>query len=213
MLNLPNCITLVRILLVFVFAYAVSMTGIGAAGSTLIQQPPAFSGYFRPADAFICLALWSFVVGAITDFLDGYLARRLNLVTNLGKLIDPLADKMLVSTAFIYLTAVGVCPFWVTVLIIFREFLVTGLRQMAAARGVIMAADRLGKWKTAAQLTYCITALVGLTYGSNTPQPFRWLSTGFSGFVCVQALMWTSLILTLWSGANYCIRNRHLFRD
>ncbi|MGN0810848.1 MAG: CDP-diacylglycerol--glycerol-3-phosphate 3-phosphatidyltransferase [Akkermansia muciniphila] len=213
MLNLPNCITLVRILLVFVFAYAVSMTGIGSSGSALIQQPPAFSGYFSPADAFICLALWSFVVGAITDFLDGYLARRLNSVTNLGKLIDPLADKMLVSTAFIYLTAVGVCPFWVTVLIIFREFLVTGLRQMAAARGVIMAADRLGKWKTAAQLTYCITALVGLTYGSNTPQPFRCLSTGFSGFVCVQVLMWTSLILTLWSGANYCIRNRHLFRD
>lgn len=103
MLNLPNTITLTRIALVVVFTAVISLAA---------QHP---WGY--PA------ALIVFVLAACTDWLDGYLARRLNQVTTFGKLIDPLADKIAVSAAFIYLTAAGLCPFWVTIIIISREFL------------------------------------------------------------------------------------------
>ena len=129
MLNLPNAITLTRIALVVVFTAAVSIAD-------------QYSwGYLA--------ALVTFILAACTDWLDGYLARRLNQVTTFGKLIDPLADKIAVSAAFIYLTGVGLCPVWVTILIISREFLVTGLRQIAQDHGIIIPAGTSGKWKTA----------------------------------------------------------------
>ena len=144
MLNLPNTITLTRIALVVVFTAVISLAA---------QHP---WGY--PA------ALIVFVLAACTDWLDGYLARRLNQVTTFGKLIDPLADKIAVSAAFIYLTAAGLCPFWVTIIIISREFLVTGLRQIAQDHGVIIPAGTSGKWKTAFQLAFCIGCLLALVY-------------------------------------------------
>lgn len=88
-----------------------------------------------------------FVVAAISDFLDGWLARRMGLVTPLGKLMDPLADKVLVSAAFVFFTEKELCPVWVTALIIGREFLVTGLRQIAIESGQVIAADGLGNGK------------------------------------------------------------------
>lgn len=110
MLNLPNAITLTRIALVVVFTAAVSIAD-------------QYSwGYLA--------ALVTFILAACTDWLDGYLARRLNQVTTFGKLIDPLADKIAVSAAFIYLTGVGLCPVWVTILIISREFLVTACARL-----------------------------------------------------------------------------------
>ena len=129
MLNLPNTITLSRILLVIVYTVALAIDG---SISPYINE--VTGGWFQPISTTACVALWAFVIAAITDFFDGYLARKYNLVTSFGKLIDPLADKILVSAAFIYLTAVGICPFWVSILIIFREFLVTGLRQLAVDR-------------------------------------------------------------------------------
>ena len=136
MLNLPNAITLTRIALVVVFTAAVSVAD-------------QYSwGYLA--------ALVTFILAACTDWLDGYLARRLNQVTTFGKLIDPLADKIAVSAAFIYLTGEGLCPAWITILIISREFLVTGLRQIAQDHGVIIPAGTSGKWKTAFQMAFCI---------------------------------------------------------
>ena len=142
MLNLPNAITLTRIALVVVFTAAVSVAD-------------RYSwGYLA--------ALVTFILAACTDWLDGYLARRLNQVTTFGKLIDPLADKIAVSAAFIYLTGEGLCPAWITILIISREFLVTGLRQIAQDHGVIIPAGTSGKWKTAFQLAFCIACLLAL---------------------------------------------------
>lgn len=207
MLNLPNTLTLSRILLVIVYTIALAIDG---SVSPLINE--VSGGWFEPISTTACVALWAFVVAAITDFFDGHLARKYNLVTNFGKLIDPLADKILVCAAFTYLTAIDVCPFWVSILIIFREFLVTGLRQLAVAKGVVMAADRCGKWKTAAQLTYCIACMANLAYGGNLIEPLRSLSIGETGWWFREIALWLSVVLTLWSGLNYCIQGRHLLR-
>ncbi len=140
--NLPNSITLGRLVLTGVFIISASIGGLAAH----------------------IVALVSFVLATISDWLDGYLARKLNLVTSLGKLLDPLADKILVAAAFVYLSAQGLCPVWVTSVIIGREFLVTGLRQIAIEKGVIIAADNLGKWKTTFQLAVGITCMVWLSF-------------------------------------------------
>ncbi len=209
MLNLPNIITLVRILLVLVFTIVLAVGGAAPIhGISPIDSLP-FAGYFIPISVAGCIALWAFVAGAISDFLDGYLARKLNLVTNFGKLIDPLADKILVCAAFVYLTYMGMCPFWVTILILFREFLVTGLRQVAATQNYVIAADWCGKWKTGIQLAYCIACLVHLAYGPNLFEPLKSLSVGIIAEYFRAALMWISVILTLWSGMNYCVQGRH----
>lgn len=161
------------------------------------------------------IALVSFVIAAISDFVDGYLARRWNQITPMGKLMDPLADKVLVCSAFVYLSAENLCPVWVTVLIIAREFLVTGLRQIAVEAGHVMAADRLGKWKTCMQLTYCITCLVWFAFRqlpSENPL-IRLMQLQASPDGWLQPIsMWLALALTLFSGWNYLWASRDLLR-
>ena len=200
---LPNILTLSRIALVVVLTVALALDG---TPSPLCGD--VSGGWFHPLGAGVCVALWAFVVGAVTDFFDGHLARKWGVVSDFGKLIDPLADKILVGSAFIYLSSVGVCPFWVTIVIIFREFLVTGLRQLAAARGHIMAADWCGKWKTGFQLAYCIACLVHLAYGGNLPEPLRSMSIGPGGEWTRGIFLAAALVLTLWSGVNYCLQAR-----
>lgn len=159
------------------------------------------------------LAWITFVIAAISDYVDGWLARKLGLVTPMGKLLDPLADKVLVGSAYVYLSAKGFCPVWVTVVILAREFLVTGLRQIAVEAGHVMAADRLGKWKTGLQLTFCITCLVHFAF---VPLPatngfvalIRYLSAADGWFL--HGSLWLSLALTLWSGWNYAWSMRAL---
>lgn len=208
-MNLPNSITLMRLVMVIIFTVTLACSA--NLDPSAAERAPA-GGWFSPLSASACIALWIFVAGAISDFFDGYLARKYGLVTNLGKLIDPLADKILVSAAFVYLTSVDMCPFWVTILIIFREFLVTGLRQLAALKGVALAADLTGKWKTGLQLGFCIACLFHLAYGGNAPQPLRFLSIGEGGIWCRAFFMWGSVLLTVWSGLHYLIRGRHLLR-
>ncbi len=190
-MNLPNTISLGRLVLTAVFV------GGAALEST--------AGHW--------IALVAFVIAAISDWFDGYFARKLGMVTPLGKLLDPVADKVLVCSAFVYLSAEGLCPVWITVLILAREFLITGLRQVAVEAGRVLAADRLGKWKTGLQLTYCITCLVWFTMeatGSNNivfrllhflSDPQWWLAP---------VSMWLALALTLVSGWNYIWSNRAL---
>lgn len=192
-MNLPNAITFSRLLLTGVF---VAGTAFGGA-----------AGHW--------VALVSFVIAAISDFVDGWLARKLGLVTPMGKLMDPLADKVLVGSAFVYLSATGFCPVWVTVLILAREFLVTGLRQLAVEAGHVMAADRLGKWKTTMQLTFCITCLVWLVVGPMTAENplvglLRYLSDP-DGWLMPGSL-WLALGLTLLSGWNYLWQSRGLLK-
>jgi CDP-diacylglycerol--glycerol-3-phosphate 3-phosphatidyltransferase len=193
--NLPNAITLSRLVLTGVFVAAVGF--------------PGNPGY--------TVALVAFSVAAATDWLDGYLARKLGLVTPLGKLLDPLADKILVCAAFVFFSAQPVggyhCPVWVTALIIAREFLVTGLRQIAMEAGQVLAADGLGKWKTTFQLIYCIAGLVWLSFSApadpgtaggvlrDLASPSGWLAP---------LSLWTAVALTLVSGANYVWSCRRL---
>lgn len=191
--NLPNAITLSRLFLTAIFVAAVGFPG--KAGDVV--------------------ALVSFSVAAATDWLDGYLARKMGLVTSLGKLLDPLADKILVCAAFVFFSAQPVdgyhSPVWVTSLIIAREFLVTGLRQIAVEAGQVLAADRLGKWKTTFQLTFCITGLVWLTFRdsiggiggmlADLARPDGWL---------MPVSLWLAVALTLISGANYLWNGRRL---
>lgn len=209
--NLPNSITLLRLVMVLIFTLALALGGLSEAEIQAINSLPQ-GGWFHAISGASAVALWAFVVGAISDFLDGYIARKYNLITNLGKLIDPLADKILVSAAFVYLSSVGMCPFWVTTLILFREFLVTGLRQLAALQGTAMAADASGKWKTGLQLGFCIACLFHLAYGGNAPEPLRYLSINEGGEYCRAFFLWGSLALTLWSGAHYCLQAPKLLR-
>ena len=153
-------------------------------------------------------ALVTFILAACTDWLD-------------GKLIDPLADKIAVSAAFIYLTGEGLCPAWITILIISREFLVTGLRQIAQDHGVIIPAGTSGKWKTAFQLAFCIACLLALTW-THTPEYLPsiadrlaalclWHGSGASNLL-YQVTLWGSVILTVYSGAVYCAGARKFLK-
>lgn len=194
--NLPNTITFSRLVMTAAFVVAVSFRSVEGYG--------------------IGLAL--FVVAAVSDFVDGWLARKMGLVTPLGKLMDPLADKILVSAAFVFLTEKLLCPVWVTALIIGREFLVTGLRQIAVEAGQVIAADRLGKWKTAFQLTFCITGLVWLTLAPlvdlhAVPAFFRSLARPWDqGGWLMPLSLWIATALTLISGWNYVWSSRALLR-
>jgi CDP-diacylglycerol--glycerol-3-phosphate 3-phosphatidyltransferase len=191
--NLPNAITFSRLILTAVFVAGTAMESV--------------LGHW--------IALVSFVIAAISDFVDGWLARKLGLVTPMGKLMDPLADKVLVGAAFIYLSTEGLAPVWVTVLIIAREFMVTGLRQIAMEAGQVMAADRLGKWKTGLQLTFCITCLVWFVVGPMTEAGglgwlLRYLSDPESWLTPVS--LWAALALTVISGWNYLWSCRSLLK-
>lgn len=183
-MNLPNAITFSRLVLTAAFVVVVS-------GSSATHYG-------------IGLAL--FCVAAASDFLDGWLARRMGLVTPLGKLMDPLADKILVCSAFVFFSALGICPVWITALIIGREFLVTGLRQIAIEAGQVLAADSLGKWKTTFQLTYLIAGLIWLTF-DNVESPgavagfLVWLMAP-DGWL-MQLSLWAAVALTVISGYHY----------
>ncbi len=186
-MNLPNAITVSRLILTAGFVIFVSFANTWGHVTALVL----------------------FIAAAISDFFDGWLARKLNLVTPLGKLLDPLADKILVCAAFVFLTAEGICPVWITALIIGREFLVTGLRQIAVEAGHVLAADNLGKWKTTFQLTYLISGLIWLTLETMDKVPgflaiFHILSKPWGDGAWLMPISLTlAVALTVISGWNY----------
>lgn len=196
-MNLPNAITLSRLILTAAFILFA-----------------AFESTWGHLTALIL-----FIVAAASDFLDGWLARKMNLVTPLGKLLDPLADKILVCAAFVLLTAKGICPVWITALIIGREFLVTGLRQIAIEAGQVLAADNLGKWKTTFQLTYLITGLIWLTLETMTTipswlKPFHILTTPWGENAWLMPIsLGIAVALTVISGWNYLWSSRYLLKS
>jgi len=193
-MNLPNQLTVLRLILTFVFVGFLST----------VNMPFAYT-----------IALIVFSIAAITDFLDGYLARKNNQVTNFGKLMDPLADKVLMCAGFVLLCALDLIPAWVVVIILSREFLVTGLRLLASAEGGVLAAEGLGKYKTIFQI---VTVIYFLLFLASTEAPFAWLRPvfeikwlGASGLGAL--LIWVSLFLTLVSGLSYVWKNRGILRD
>ena len=171
-MNLPNMLTIGRMILVPVFMVAL-----------LIDIP--YGAYW---------AAVIFLAASFTDFLDGYLARKNNQITNFGKIMDPLADKLLVAAALICLVQLGDVPAWIAILILGRELAVTGLRSVAAAEGIVVAASKLGKWKTATQML----ALVLLI-----------LKAQVLALVVVNAgifFLYIALFLTLYSGIDYFVK-------
>ena len=189
-MNIPNKLTLIRLLLTAIFVAVASL--------------PELSWQYT-----VAMAL--FLTASITDFLDGYLARRMNLVTDFGKLMDPLVDKILISAVFIMLTSTGLISAWITIVIISREFLVTGLRLLASSQGAVLMADSLGKWKTVAQIaaaTYFLMHQGGL----NKEAALSFLDNLIPVQVGV-GLLWLCVLLTIVSGFSYMRSNRHLIKS
>jgi CDP-diacylglycerol--glycerol-3-phosphate 3-phosphatidyltransferase len=185
--NLPNRLTILRILLTPVFlVFAVLANRTGMAG-------------------FYLAAAVIFSVASYTDHLDGKIARRRNLVTDFGRFADPLADKILTTTALIYLMDAGVCNPIVLVVILSREFAVAGLRMVAAGAkdGKVIAANIWGKWKTVSQM---VTVLF-FYFGMSIP-PLRSFVPAITSALC-----WLVMLLTLLSGAIYLVQNRSFLSD
>nr|WP_300004541.1 CDP-diacylglycerol--glycerol-3-phosphate 3-phosphatidyltransferase [Tissierella sp.] len=174
-MNLPNKITFSRVLLVPVFILMFYID---------IPNNQLYAGII-------------FIIAALTDTLDGYLARRNSQVTNLGKFIDPLADKLLVSAALILLVEVGTIPAWVVITIIAREFAITGFRIIAASEGVTIAASSLGKFKTITQLIAIILLLFDNIFFEQFNIPMD------------QIFLYISLGFTVLSGVDYIYKNRN----
>ncbi len=142
-----------------------------------------------------------FILASVTDWIDGHYARKYNLVTNLGKFLDPLADKLLVSAALIVLVEMGAAPSWIVIIIISREFAVTGLRLILAGTGEVVAANMLGKIKTWTQ----IIAIAALLLNN---LPFALIDFPFADIA-----LWVAMIFTIWSGCDYFAKNKDVFKN
>lgn len=194
-MNLPNKLTMLRILLVPVFMVLAGVTQYGTASYT--------------TNAWYLAAGIVFAVASFTDYLDGYLARKWNLVTDFGKFADPLADKLLTTTAFLYMLVDGVCDPVVLAIILAREFAVSGLRMVAAGApgGKVIAANLWGKVKTALQmLTICFYYFGYAAEAAFSAHPER---SVFATQVISYVLCWVVAAVTLISGVKYLWDNRH----
>ena len=177
-MNLPNKLTILRVLMIPFFVVFMLWNVLGGV------------------DKWIALAL--FVAASVTDFLDGYIARKYNLVSNFGKFMDPLADKLLVGAAMICLVEMGRLPAWVVILIISREFIISGFRLIASDNGVVIAASYWGKFKTVFQMAMIIVLICNL---------------GGAFGIVETALIWVSLILTVVSLVDYVVKNIDVLKD
>ncbi|MCP3772872.1 CDP-diacylglycerol--glycerol-3-phosphate 3-phosphatidyltransferase [Paenibacillus sp. MZ04-78.2] len=187
-MNLANRITLARIFLVPIIMLFLLVN---------VKFPHIRIEQFSITYNQIIAAL-IFIIAASTDSLDGYIARKRKLVTNLGKLLDPLADKLLVSAVLISLVEMNKVDAWIVIVIISREFAVTGLRQIALLEGSVIEASKWGKWKTAAQITAIIALLINNF-------PFAFINFRFD-----IVASWIAAIITIYSGFDYFIKNKHV---
>ncbi|MGG1551211.1 CDP-diacylglycerol--glycerol-3-phosphate 3-phosphatidyltransferase [Paenibacillus ferrarius] len=187
-MNLANRITVARILLVPIIMFFLLVK---------VKFPHIRIEEFSITYNQIIAAL-IFIVAASTDSLDGYIARKRNLVTNLGKLLDPLADKLLVTAVLVSLVEMDKVDAWIVIVIISREWAVTGLRQIALLEGTVMAASKWGKAKTAAQITAIIALLINNF-------PFTFLDIPFDVIAS-----WAAAIITVYSGIEYFVKNKHV---
>ena len=187
-MNLPNKLTMLRVILVPVFMVFAALCCYGTQD---------FNAGLMLAAGIV------FAVASFTDFLDGYLARKNNLVTDFGKFMDPLADKCLTTAAFLYMLADGVCHPVVLAVILFREFAVAGVRMLAAETGTVIAANMWGKVKTVLQmLTIIFYYFVGALAGPTDVMAVSLIT---------QVLCWLCGAATLLSGGIYLWQNRKLF--
>ena len=174
-MNLPNKLTVLRVIMVPFFVFFM-LTDVGG-----------------PANKWIALIL--FCVASLTDMLDGKIARKYNLVTNFGKFMDPLADKLLVCSAMICMIEMGKLPAWIVIVIIAREFIISGFRLVASDNGIVIAASYWGKFKTVFQMAMIIV-----------------LIADFGGIfdIIAQVLIWIALVLTVISLIDYIVKNKEV---
>lgn len=186
-MNLANKLTIIRMILVPVFLVFLAVKGMpyGKSIATII-----------------------FILAAITDKLDGYIARSRNQITRFGKFMDPLADKLLVTAALVSLVELQVLPAWAAMIIIAREFAITGLRSVAAAEGIVIAASGWGKAKTVTQIVAIIAALINLNKDSlSTWVIFNIIPFSYIGLIA-KISMALAIIITIVSGVDYFIKNK-----
>ncbi|MFO7830698.1 MAG: CDP-diacylglycerol--glycerol-3-phosphate 3-phosphatidyltransferase [Desulfuromonadaceae bacterium] len=180
--NLPNMLTFARIACIPILII------------TLLKDTPGMS----------LVAALIFSLASITDWLDGYLARRLNLVTVMGKFLDPLADKLIVMAALIMMIPLDRVPAWAVFLLIAREVVVTGLRSVASSEGIVISASNLGKYKTIFQMVAIIALLIHYDYCWFFGLDLTLLCADFHNVGIF--FFYISLVLTLWSGLDYLIK-------
>ncbi|AOZ94289.1 CDP-diacylglycerol--glycerol-3-phosphate 3-phosphatidyltransferase [Paenibacillus crassostreae] len=189
-MNLPNRITIARIFLIPIMMVFLLVD------FSFYPSPIIWNSYELPFNQLIAAII--FIIAASTDGIDGYLARKNNMVTNLGKLLDPLADKLLVAAILISLVQMGKCESWIVIIIISREFAVTGLRQIALLSGEVVAASNWGKVKTVVQIIAIIAMLINNF-------PFVFLNIPFDVIAT-----WAAALITLYSGVDYFVKNKKL---
>lgn len=177
-MNLPNKITIFRVCMIPLFLI------------TLLVQGIPYGKY---------IALTVFILACLSDALDGHLARKYHLITNFGKFMDPLADKLLVCSALICFIELELIPAWVVIVIISREFIISGFRLVAADNNVVIAASYWGKFKTTAQMILCILLIL------------NWDFTVFQ--VLEQIFIYLSLVLTVVSLIDYIVKNRKVLTE
>ena len=177
-MNLPNKITVFRILMIPFFVACM-----------LIKEIPYHE----------IIAGVIFIIAALSDLVDGKIARRFNLVTNFGKFMDPLADKLLVQSALLCFVANGLLPAWIAIVIMSREFIISGFRLVAADKGIVIAAGYLGKLKTVFQMVMSVMLIFHFSHAV-------WLATE-------QIFIWGSLILTIVSLVDYFIKNKDVLKE
>ncbi len=175
-MNLPNKLTIFRVVLIPFFVVL------------LLFDITAYDKW---------IALVIFIIASLTDFLDGHIARKYNLVTNFGKFMDPLADKLLVCSALICLVELARIPAWIVILIIAREFIISGFRLVASDNGVVIAASYWGKFKTTFQILMICLMIADL-------EPLYFIT---------QAVMWIALALTVISLVDYLVKNKDVMKD
>lgn len=186
-MNLPNKLTVFRVILIVPFV--VILLG-GEAG---------WFGENRLIPDMIALAI--FVIASLTDLVDGKIARKYNLVTNFGKFMDPLADKLLVCAALIALTEMGRIPSWVVIVIISREFIISGFRLIASDNNVVIAASYWGKFKTTFQMIMVCLMI------ANLGAFVSW------GQLLTDIIMWIALALTVISLVDYLVKNKNVMKE
>ncbi|WP_394232460.1 CDP-diacylglycerol--glycerol-3-phosphate 3-phosphatidyltransferase [Niallia oryzisoli] len=188
-MNLPNKITISRIFLIPIFLIIMVVPFSWGEISLL--------GTSMPVTHFVGALI--FIIASTTDWIDGHYARKYNMVTNLGKFLDPLADKLLVSAALIVLVELSLAPSWIVIIIISREFAVTGLRLVLAGAGEVVAANMLGKIKTWAQIVAISALLLHNILFEMISIPFDMIA------------LWVALFFTVWSGWDYFVKNKEPF--
>lgn len=204
-MNLPNKLSLMRIILIpvtMLFMMPISIYGF---------EPEGWNAFIAVRGMLIAGII--FIIASLTDFFDGQIARRCNMITNLGKFLDSLADKMLVIAVLIAFVAIGRISPWLLMIIVLREFMVTGIRLLASKEGVVMAAKMIGKIKTTTQMIAIIylmfeptlLKLAGLPYG----YPVEMNAITIIGNI----LFYISVIMTVVSGLDYLIKNKGYLKE